>query len=79
MELANIKLDLTQKLLNTNDKSLLNHIKAVFDTQTAIESWYEDLPDEIREPVDQGLAESEKGIGITHAEMKKSIEKWLRK
>ena len=79
MELSNIKLNLARKLLDTNDKELLNYIKAVLDTHPASGTWYEDLPDEIRANVDQGLLEAEQGLGISHKEVMKKYAKWLKK
>ena len=79
MELANIKLNLAKKFLNTNDKELLNYIRAVLDSQPSSGTWYEDLPDEIRKSLDQGLIEAEKGEGLSHDEFKKTYSKWLKK
>ena len=75
MELANIKLDLAKKLLNTDDKELLSYIKAILDTPTSPDTWFEDLPDEIKKSVEKGLAESEKGQGIPHSDVMKRYSK----
>jgi len=79
MELSNIKLNLTKKLLDTNDKDLLNYIKAILDTHSSSDTWYEDLPEEIKANVDQGILEADRGIGISHEEVMKKYSKWLKK
>jgi predicted transcriptional regulator len=79
MELASLKLDLAKKLFSIEDKELLNYLKAVLETQPSSKSWYDNLPDEIKESVDNGLAEAEKGQGIPHSEVMKSLAKWLKK
>jgi hypothetical protein len=39
-----LKLELAKRLLHTNDKNIINYLKAIFDTQEA--DWWEELPDE---------------------------------
>ena len=77
MNLAITKLQLVKKLLGTNDKGIINHMKAVFATQD--ESWWEELPDEIKLSVEKGLKQSESGQTIPHEEVMKRYGKWLKK
>jgi len=77
MDLAATKLELAKRLLNTNDKNIINYLKAIFDTQE--NNWWENLPDEIKFSVEKGLKQSSKGETIPHAEMQKCYRKWLKK
>ena len=77
MDLAATKLELAKRLLNTNDKNIINYLKAIFDTRT--QDWFDTLPEEIKASVERGLKQSAKGETIPHAEMKKKYAKWLKK
>ena len=77
MNIALTKLELAKQLLNTNDKDIINHIKAVFSTRT--EDWWEELPDEIKLSVEKGLKQSESGQTIPHEQVMKRYKKWLKK
>lgn len=76
MSITATKLELAKQLLNTNDKSIINYIKAIFETQS---NWYEELPEEIKVSVQRGLKESEKGETVPHAQVMKKYSKWLKK
>ena len=72
-----LKLELAKRLLHTNDKNIINYLKAIFDTQE--HKWWEELPDEIKSSVEKALKQSAKGETIPHAEMQKHYRKWLKK
>ncbi|MEP7171701.1 MAG: hypothetical protein ABI855_20175 [Bacteroidota bacterium] len=77
MNIAATKLELAKRLLNTNDKNIINYLKAIFDTQA--NNWWEELPEEIKTSIEKGLKQSSKGTTIPHAEMQKQYRKWLKK
>jgi len=77
MNIANTKLKLARELLDTDDVEVINHIKAVFATQT--DNWWEDLPPQVKASVRKGLKQSTSGKLIPHAEVMKHFNKWLRK
>lgn len=77
MSLATTKLELVQRLLDTEDKDIIKYIKAIFDSHEG--SWYDDLPDEVKKSVDQGLDDAKKGKVTPHAEVRKKYQKWLKK
>ena len=77
LKYSNIKLNLAKKLFNIDDKDLLNYIKAIFKSHFSADTWYEELPDEIRANVDQGILEAEKSEGISHEEVMKKYSKYL--
>jgi predicted transcriptional regulator len=77
MNIAATKLELAKQLLDTNDKDLINHIKAIFSTRE--ENWFEELPEEVQASVKRGLKQAKEGDTIPHAEVMKRYKKWLKK
>ncbi len=77
MSIALTKVELAKRLLETNDIGIINHIKAIFDSQSS--NWYDELPEEIRNQVDQGILEADKGEGISHDQAMKKYSKWLKR
>ena len=77
MNVNSVKLELAKRLLNTNDKNIINYLKAIFDTQD--DNWWAELPDEIKMSVEKGLRQSERGETVSHAEARKKYRKWLGK
>jgi len=77
MNIAATKIELVSKLLKTEDKELINYIKAIFSTQP--KDWWEELPAPIKDSVTRGLKQAEKGETIPHARVMKKYEKWLKK
>ncbi len=78
MSIATIKLDLAKKIIDTEDKGIINHIKAIFDTQPDT-NWFESLPDDVRASVQQGIKEADRGEGTPHTVVMKRVKKWLKK
>jgi hypothetical protein len=77
MDLAVTKIELAKKLLNTNDKDLINYIKSIFSTQSG--EWWDELPADVKASIERGLKQADKGEGIPHSEVMKKYKKWLRK
>lgn len=77
MNIALTKLELAKKLLDTNDKDIINHIKAVFSTRT--ENWWKELPDEIKFSLEKSIKQADSGQTIPHKEVMKRYKKWLKK
>ncbi len=77
MSIATTKVELAKRLLNTNNKSIINYIKAIFETQST--DWWEELPDEVKASIEKGLKQSEKGETIPHTQVMKKYSKWLKK
>ncbi|MBI3512151.1 MAG: hypothetical protein HY064_15945 [Bacteroidetes bacterium] len=77
MNIAVTKLELVKRLLETEDKDIINYIKALFDSHE--ESWFKNLPEEIKASVKKGISDSKKGKVIPHDDMRKKYQKWLKK
>ena len=76
MSIATIKLDLAKKIIETEDKEIINYIKAIFEGQS--DNWFEELPAKVKDSVERGLAQSERGEGRPHSEVMKKYKKWLK-
>ena len=77
MTLETLKSDLAKKIMETNNHSIINHIKAIFDTGTS--NWFEELPLEVQASVERGLKQSESGQGKPHKEVMRKYSQWLKK
>jgi predicted transcriptional regulator len=76
MSIASIKLDLAKKIIDTDDKEIIGYIKAIFEGQS--DNWFEELPADVQDSVERGLAQSERGEVRSHAEVMKKYKKWLK-
>jgi predicted transcriptional regulator len=77
MSIAITKVELAKRLLDTNDKGIINQIKAIFESHS--ENWWDELPDEIRNEVEKGIREADRGEGIPHDQAMKKYSKWLKR
>lgn len=77
MNVDSLKLELVKQLLDTNDKGIIDHIKAVFETRSS--GWWESLPKEIKDSVERGLQQADAGDTIPHNEARQVYAKWLKK
>jgi hypothetical protein len=77
MNADSLKLELVKQLLETEDKGIIAHIKAVFETQTT--GWWDTLPTEVKQSVERGIAQADAGETIAHDEARNVYAKWLKK
>ncbi len=77
MNIAVTKVELAKQLLSTNNASLINQIKALFETQ-GVDLW-EEIPDEIKQSVERSIKQAENGEFKSHDEVMKKYKKWLKK
>ncbi len=78
MSLESIKFELVEKIIHTNNKDIINHIRAIFDTQQE-DAWFENLPEDVKLSVEQGIKEADNGEGKPHTVVMKDLKKWLKK
>ncbi len=57
-------------------KTVLAVVKTFAEDETDL---WDEMPDQIKASVKQGMKESEKGLGKSHAEVMKKYRKWLKK
>ncbi|KAB2916195.1 hypothetical protein QQ054_35455 [Oscillatoria amoena NRMC-F 0135] len=78
MDIQTEKLQLMKMLLETEDKSILKQLKAVFDSRTKSDIW-DEWDDEVRKDVEEAIAELDRGEGIPHAVVMQEFSKWRKK
>jgi hypothetical protein len=77
MSVSETKIELARQILNTNNKELINYLKAIFSGQP--KNWWEELPDEIKASVDRGLKQAANKQTLPHSQVMKKYSKWLKK
>lgn len=71
------KLEIAKLVLGTENKSVLMQIKTIFESEK-IDFW-DELPQTIKEDVNEALLQSKKGMGKSHKTVMKKYKKWLAK
>jgi len=74
MDLQAEKFNILQTIMNTNDESLIMDVKAFLSGRKA--DWFDELSEDQRKDVLEGLAEADRGETISHAEVVKLFGKW---
>jgi predicted transcriptional regulator len=69
--------ELAKKILETEDKQIINYIQAIFDTNSAC--FEEEAPEYIKQSIERGLKDIEEGRVTPHEEVMKKYRKWLKK
>lgn len=62
------KYNLIKRLIATEDTSVLQQIKAILDGQ----DYWESLPSQVKETINQSVREGDKGLGVPHEEVMKA-------
>jgi predicted transcriptional regulator len=65
MDIQALKIDLAQKILNSTKPSLLEKVDQLFKMDDN-NDWWEELPVEIRDSINQGLKDAEEGKVWSH-------------
>ncbi|GAB1447035.1 MAG: hypothetical protein L6Q78_11660 [Bacteroidia bacterium] len=73
MSIAETKLELAKKIIETDDEEMIGYIKAIFEGQS--DNWFEELPANVQASFNRGLTQSERGEGRPHAEVMKKYKK----
>lgn len=68
MDIQALKIDLVQRILNTQDPALLSTISNLIEKEVE-KDWWDQLPQEVRDSVFEGLEDIEKGKVFTNAEV----------
>jgi thiamine pyrophosphate-dependent acetolactate synthase large subunit-like protein len=67
------KLELVQRILNTDKPSLLEKISKIFEQESETD-WWDELSDEERASIQEGLDQLDRGEGIPHEKVMKEIK-----
>jgi predicted transcriptional regulator len=68
MDIQALKIELAQKILESNRADLLQKIDQLFKTESN-NDWWEELPVEIQDSIILGLREAETGDLLTHEQV----------
>ncbi|HVW16014.1 MAG TPA: hypothetical protein VHB54_19450 [Mucilaginibacter sp.] len=74
MDLQAEKLNILQTILNSNDEGFIMDVKAFLSDREI--DWFDELSEDQKKDVLEGLAEADRGETITHAEAVKLFSKW---
>ena len=75
MKFGTEKIKIATHLLNTEDKAIINDIKALLKSYEN-DSW-DEMPAIVQESVEQGIEDANKGIGKPHNQVMKEIKEWV--
>jgi len=67
------KLELVQRILNTNKPSLLEKIDEIFKKEGETD-WWDEISDEERASIKEGLYQLDRGEGIPHEKVMKEMK-----
>jgi hypothetical protein len=65
MDIQALKIDLVQKILSTQNPTLLSRINNIFKKEVE-KDWWDQLPKEVQESILEGIQDIEKGDVFTH-------------
>jgi hypothetical protein len=68
MDIQTLKLDLVEKIINTEKTSLLLEISDLF-SNNAKSDWWDKLPPEVQDSIKEGLKDVEEGNTYTHEQV----------
>ena len=75
MNLQAKKLELVRLIINTEKPSVLKKVEDVFKTEP---DWWDEISDEERKAIEQGLAEADRGELIPHEDVMKEVKSRYR-
>lgn len=73
MDIQALKIELAQKILESNKADLLQKIDQLFKKESN-NDWWEDLPAEIQDSIMLGLKDAEAGDLLTHEQVVKEAK-----
>lgn len=68
MDIQALKLDLVERIIKSENATVLIKIKQLFQPQKA-EDWWEGLPREVQDSIAEGLNDIDKGNVYTHEQV----------
>jgi predicted transcriptional regulator len=72
MDIQALKIDLVQKILNSNKPDLLQKVNQLFRLEDPID-WWDELPQEIQDSINQGLQDVEEGNVWTYQQVVEEV------
>ena len=81
MSITEIKTNLKQEIDQINDEELLNELSEIIhrtQSKTTDAEW-NSLPAELKQAIEEGISQSEKGQVLSHNEFRLRVGKWHTK
>jgi predicted transcriptional regulator len=81
MKIDNIKSDLHKVIDTIDDEELLEEIHYLIKSSVdgKSEELWDDLPQEVKDAITEGLAQADRGQTITNKQFKEKFKKWFSK
>lgn len=76
MDIQTEKIELAKRLLDTEDRDIINAVRSIFKNFDSQEDWG-DLPDIVISDAKESINQIEAGMGISHDRVKEMFKKWL--
>ena len=65
MDIQTLKLDLVQRIINSNNEAILAKVKGIFQEESE-NDWWDELPREIQDSISEGISDINTGKIFTH-------------
>jgi len=76
MDMQTEKIELAKRLLDTEDKNIIDAVKSIFRTFDADNEWG-DLPEKVISDVQESIKQIEAGSEISYDKARETYKKWL--
>ena len=76
MDMQTEKIELAKRLLDTEDKNIIDAVKSIFKTFDANSEWG-DLPEKVVSDVQKSIEQINAGLEISHDKARETYNKWL--
>ena len=79
MDVQGLKLTLMQKLLSSDNASVLERMNVLYDSFVRNESsdWWDEISEEERAEIEEGMAQAERGELLSHEQVMANPKQWL--
>lgn len=79
MDISAEKLSIIQRICELQDADLLDLVKNIVDIPQKVKSdWWDNISDLEKESIDRGIRQVNEGEVLSHSEVKRKYEKWLK-
>ncbi|HTD99377.1 MAG TPA: hypothetical protein VK668_08810 [Mucilaginibacter sp.] len=75
MDIQTEKLELVKRLLDTDDESVIQQVKEVFETHE--KDFWNDLPEHVKAGIERAKKQADAGLLTPHEEVMKKYVKYL--
>lgn len=79
MNISAEKLSIIQRICELQDADLLDLVKNIVNIPQKVKSdWWDNISDLEKESIDRGIRQVNEGEVLSHSEVKRKYEKWLK-